>query len=157
MKIISRLTFVPLILFTILCTFTFNNRVKALYNPTSYYDAISWIYTYDATYTPSYNCLGWATGSMTWEWPSLWGSAATKSQVDAYLISKGYYSVSSTSTVKKIIAYGSSTSSIVHFAKVNSGAVSAKWGQLERFTHGISINPYISTGVYGSSRAYYAK
>ncbi len=40
----------------------------ALVNPNSFYDSISWTWSYSDVATTSYNCLGYATGSMTWEW-----------------------------------------------------------------------------------------
>ncbi|OPJ54588.1 DUF7689 domain-containing protein [Clostridium oryzae] len=68
-----------------------STTVFALVNPKSFYDAISWTWTYDASATSSYNCLGYATGSMTWEWP--WGSSnPTKSKVDTYMKGKSYKS-----------------------------------------------------------------
>lgn len=156
MKKTSKLILIPITMFAMLFSFSFNvKKVDALYYPTSYYDAISWIYTYDATYTTSYNCLGWATGSMVWEWPSLWGSGAPKYMVDTYLATKGYSSTLSTNLSKRIIAYGPSSNSITHFSKVSSGQVSAKWGSLERFKHGISMDPYYASSDYGLARGYY--
>jgi hypothetical protein len=115
----------------------------ALYNPDSFYNNISWTWYYNAPYTNSYNCLGYATGSMTWEWP--WGGNPTSSAVDSYLASLGY---STSGQWAYIISYGS-TSAIKHFSKV-TGEVwcRAKWGGLERFDHG-SWNPYYAASVYG--------
>lgn len=53
-----------------------------MYYPDSFYDSISWTWYYSAPYTTSYNCLGYATGSMTWECPSSWGSGAAQAQVE---------------------------------------------------------------------------
>lgn len=131
------------------------SKVKALLRETSYYDAISWVYTYQAPYTNSYNCLGWATGSMTFEWPIIWGEGATQTQVVNYLKAKGYYvgtapAVLTTST--RILAYGPSSNKITHFAKVSNKNVTAKWGGLERFSHGQHADPYYSTSDYGMAR-----
>ena len=41
----------------------------ALYYPDQFYSNRASSYTYNAPYTDSYNCLGYATGSMIWEWP----------------------------------------------------------------------------------------
>lgn len=60
-----------LFLSTLLFTST---TVNALTYDDSFYDSISWTWSYSAPATTSYNCLGYATGSMTWEWPSNWGS-----------------------------------------------------------------------------------
>lgn len=118
--------------------------VYALYYPNSFYDSISWTWEYSDTYTSSYNCLGYATGSMTWEWP--WGSSnPTSSQVNSYLGSKGY---STSGSWAYILSYGSS-SGITHFSKVTGDSwCRAKWGSLERFNHG-SWSPYYSSSTYG--------
>ena len=149
---IKKLAFLALMLFSICIPF---HKVSALYYDTSYYDAISWVYTYQAPYTSSYNCLGWATGSMTWEWPSIWGESATYSQTTNYLVAKGYYLGSTPGVLTlttKIIAYGPSSEKITHFAKVSNKNVTAKWGQLERFSHGQNANPYYSSSAYGLAR-----
>jgi hypothetical protein len=120
--------------------------------PDSFYNSISWTWYYNSPATSSYNCLGYATGSMTWEWP--WGTVnPTLSQVTAYLGPKGY---KTTGTWAYILAYGSS-SSIAHFSKVTGTSwCRAKWGQLELFDHG-SWDPYYATSVYGPlvQRYYY--
>lgn len=131
------------------------SKVKALYKDTSYYDAISWVYTYQAPYTSSYNCLGWATGSMTFEWPVIWGEGATQSQVINYLNAKGYYVGTAPAILTyntKILAYGPSDNKITHFSKVSNKNVTAKWGSLERFSHGQHADPYYSTSDYGMAR-----
>jgi hypothetical protein len=128
----------------------------ALYYPDSFYDAISWIYSYSATYTTSYNCLGYATGSMTWEWPSVWGSVATQAEVDSYLDGLGYDPTTS-HTAAWIISYGPSSNNITHFSKVTGTSwCRAKWGSLERFNHG-DHSPYYSDSDYGLLRRMYYK
>jgi hypothetical protein len=124
----------------------------ALVKPNSFYDAISWTWTYNASATTSYNCLGYATGSMTWEWA--WGSSnPTVSQVNTYLAGKGY---STSGSSAYILAYGPSTN-VTHFSKVTaSSTCRAKWGSLERFDHG-SWSPYYSSSVYGSLKQKYYK
>lgn len=125
--------------------------IYALVKPDSFYDSISWTWYYSAPATTSYNCLGYATGSMTWEWP--WGSSnPTYTQVDSYLSSRGY---SSSGSVESIIAYGS-LYGITHFSKVTGTSwCRAKWGSLERFNHG-SWDPYYHSSVYGPKvRTYY--
>lgn len=125
---------------------------NALYYPDSFYDDISWTWYYSATYTNSYNCLGYATGSMTWEWPSAWGSVATQSEVDSYMSGLGY---STTSGETKIISYGPGSNDIAHFSKVTGTSwCRAKWGGLERFNHN-SYDPYYSSSIYGSKQRYY--
>jgi hypothetical protein len=116
----------------------------ALYYPDSFYDNISWTWYYSAPYTSSYNCLGYATGSMTWEWP--WGYYnPTTSQVNSYLAGKGY---STSGSWPRIISYGSYYS-ITHFSKVTGTSwCRAKWGGLERFNHG-SWDPYYASSIYG--------
>lgn len=159
MKIAKNMSLTLILLLSSLTIFMFGtNKVNALYYDKSYYDAISWIYTYQAPDSWGYNCLGWATGNMYWEWPSSWGYAATKSDVNAYLAVQGYKSGLNTGLKSiKIVAYGQSANSIVHFSKVTPTEVSAKWGALERFSHGISMDPYYADGVYGSPMAYYYK
>ena len=125
--------------------------IYALVMPDSFYDSISWTWYYSAAATSSYNCLGYATGSMTWEWP--WGSTnPTYSQVDSYLSSLGY---STSGSWESIIAYGS-LSGITHFSKVTGTSwCRAKWGSLERFNHN-SWDPYYANSVYGPQvRIYY--
>lgn len=116
----------------------------ALVMPDSFYDGISWTWSYSAEATDSYNCLGYATGSMTWEWP--WGySNPSGSQVTSYLSDKGY---STSGNWAQIVSYGSS-SSITHFSKVTGTEwCRAKWGSLERFNHN-SWDPYYHDSVYG--------
>ena len=130
-------------------------KVNALHMEKSYYDSISWVWTYQAPYDISYNCLGWATGSMTFEWPSLWGYTATYTEVSNYIRAKGYYDSGSPAILTngtRIIAYGPSSDDITHFAKVLNKEVTAKWGKLERFSHGQNANPYYSTSNYGMAR-----
>lgn len=155
------------ILFTLITVFgiSISTSGYTLVMPKSFYDAISWTYTYDAPATGgpgtpgAYNCLGYATGSMQWEWP--WGgNNPTKSQVDTYLGNQiyGYKSALYGTPIANplIIAYGS-TSQIVHFSKVTSyGNCTAKWGTYERFVHG-SLDPYYSTSPYGSAAVTYYK
>lgn len=128
-------------------------EVKALYYPDSFYDSISWTWYYSAPYTTSYNCLGYATGSMTWEWPSSWGSGATQAQVDSYLAGLGYNT--NHDWYPQIVSYGSSSNYITHFSKVTGDVwVRAKWGSLERFNHG-NWNPYYADSLYGLQRRIY--
>ena len=125
--------------------------VYGLYHPDSWYDERSWTWYYSAPYTWSYNCLGYATGSMTWEWP--WSGLPTNSQVDSYLATKGY---KTTGTWAYIISYYDGYSSyICHFSKV-TGTVwcRAKWGSLERFNHG-SWNPYTTVAYGPKAKEYY--
>lgn len=129
-----------------------SQEVKALTYDDSFYDSISWNWSYSAPATTSYNCLGYATGSMTWEWPSNWGTGATKAQVDSYLATLGYR----TSIYDPfILAYGPNENYIVHFSKVTGTSwCRAKWGQLERFNHG-SYDPYYHDSVYGALQIKY--
>lgn len=126
---------------------------SALTMPDSFYDGISWTWYYSDVATTDYNCLGFATGSMVWEWP--WGADnPTDSQVTSYLSGKGY---KTSGKWPQILSYGSSSSNIVHFSKV-TGEVwcRAKWGSLEKFNHG-SYDPYYHNSVYGSLvRKYYS-
>lgn len=155
LKFIKKRNYKLLMLFVVLFTFGVTN-VNALYNPDSFYDAISWKYSYQATYTNSYNCLGWATGSMTWEWPSAWGEGANLTVVNLYFKSKGYLERTTPSlSATKIVGYGPSSNKIVHFSKVSLSKVSAKWGRLERFSHYSELDPYYSNSVYGLARVYY--
>ncbi|MDK7192428.1 MULTISPECIES: DUF7689 domain-containing protein [Gardnerella] len=130
--------------------FTSNSVAYAytLSQPKSFYDSISWTWFYSDKATPAYNCLGFATGSMTYEWPSDFGDdAATKAQLDNYLAKKGYRPYKYDPF---ILAYGHSPDKIVHFAKVTGLKwCRAKWGQLELFNHG-SHDPYYPNSVYGS-------
>jgi len=147
-----------LIRFAIISTFlslALTLTVSALYYPTTFYTNRSWTYQYAGTYTSSYNCLGYATGSMRWEWP--WGASnPTSANVTTYL--SNTYGLTSfswgTPYQPKIISYGTS-SGITHFSKVPTGASGycyAKWGQLELFKHN-SLNPY-NVG-YDSWGSYY--
>jgi len=125
----------------------------ALVYPDSFYNSISWTWYYAGPATPSYNSLGYATGSMGWEWP--WGSSdPSLDQANSHLTSKGY---STTGTWAYILAYGPSNSQITHFSKV-TGEVwcRAKWGSLELFNHG-SWDPYYASSCYGSLRQRYYK
>lgn len=138
---IKKISFIVLSLTTFLIS---SVTVLALVEPDSFYDSISWTWSYSAEATTSYNCLGYATGSMTWEWP--WGySNPTSSQVDSYLSEKGY---ATSGNWAYIVSYGS-TSNITHFSKVTGTEWSrAKWGSLERFNHN-SWDPYYHDSVYG--------
>lgn len=137
---------IKIIIMLLLCVLTVSlssATVYALCHEDSYYDAISWTWEYSAPATRDYNCLGYATGSMTWEWP--WSGKPTDSEVTAYLEDKGY---STSGKWAYIISYGSS-SEIKHFSKVTGTSwCRAKWGRLERFNHG-SWDPYVHEGVYG--------
>lgn len=122
------------------------SAASALYYPTAYYNSIAWTWAYDATWTSLYNCLGYATGSMIWEWP--WGGNPPSSTVDSYLASKGYVK-SYYPYQPRIISYGT-TSGIRHFSRVPAGTSNtsvAKWGGLERMKSA-SRDPYYSSS-YG--------
>lgn len=127
----------------------------ALTYPDSFYDSIAWTWWYNPTYdgpaTSSYNCLGYATGSMYWEWP--WGGRNPSDyEVTTYLSNKGY---SKDNIFPTIISYGTA-SSITHFSKVVDSTVTrAKWGHLERLTSG-SWDPYY-TSSYGHPVSKYRK
>lgn len=125
---------------------------NALIYSDSYYDSISWTWYYSDKATTSYNCLGYATGSMTWEWPSYWGDGATKSQVDSYLGTLGYRPYIYDPF---ILAYGPSQNNITHFSKVTGTEwCRAKWGSLELFNHG-SHDPYYHNSIYGALQIKY--
>lgn len=101
---------VAVVAITIVACLSTATTAFALYYPKAYYDKISWNYEYSGPYTNSYNCLGYATGSMKWEWP--WRqSNPTNAQVTAYLKEKGYYV---SDKYPHIISYGTS-SNITHF------------------------------------------
>lgn len=115
----------------------------------------------------SYNCLGYATGSYTWEWP--WPIVQTNvysSDVNQYLNTKyGYSNVdfSNKNVVSnskwKIVSYGPGYNQIAHFSKVtplNPDYCIAKWGRGERFYH-YSLDPYYSSSSYGDARVIYYK
>lgn len=133
----------------------------ALYYPNDYYNKISFTWTYNAPYTTSYNCLGYATGSMTWEWPWIYNPKSI--EVDYYLSTKGHSYIGPYTAGKTygIMSYGPSLSTITHFAKspapnsimgVNRSV--AKWGGLERFTHE-SADPYYTSSSYSDARTMY--
>ncbi|MEC0208684.1 hypothetical protein P4H70_06950, partial [Paenibacillus ehimensis] len=109
--------------------------------------------------TPQYNCLAYALGNYSnWVWP--WGSNnPSNSQVDTYLSNQGYKksaAMNSTDVAAyEIISYGTSDSSITHFARVAAyGYSNAKWGQLELLQHD-GWDPYKSNGSYGDARRKY--
>lgn len=130
----------------------FCKSASALVMPDSFYDSISWTWYYSDVATTSYNCLGFATGSNTWEWPSSWGSGATESQVDSYLATLGY---SPYIYDPFILSYGPNNNYITHFSKVTGLEwCRAKWGQLEKFNHG-SHDPYYHTSSYGALQRKY--
>jgi hypothetical protein len=130
----------------------FAKNSYALVYPDSFYDNISWTWYYADAATSLYNCLGYATGNRTWEWPSSWGSTATKAQVDSYLSTLGYRP---SAYDPFILAYGSSQNSITHFSKVTGLQwCRAKWGSLELFNHG-SHDPYYSSSSYGDLQIKY--
>mgnify|MGYP001029710498 FL=1 len=153
MKSIKKISLTLLLFLSSLSVFvSVPKKVSALFFDQSYYDAISWIYIYQDTYTKSYNCLGWATGSMVFEWPSSWGTGATQLQVNAYLALQGYKNTTLNFGAQstKIVAYGPSANSIVHFSKVTPTEVTAK-------SHALSMDPYYANSDYGSPRVYYYK
>lgn len=143
---------IGVVIIAVIACLTTATTAFALYYPQSYYDKISWTYEYSAPYTRSYNCLGYATGSMIWEWP--WGkSNPTDAQVTAYLKKKGYYV---SNKYPHIISYGTSNE-ITHFSKVTGSEwCRAKWGGLERFNHH-SYDPYTKNGGYGKKVTVYSK
>lgn len=138
-------------LFTIL-SIAIASSAYALYYPTKFYTNRSWTYIYNGPLSTNYNCLGYATGSMYWEWP--WSGNPTKSQVASYLKTKyGYKNYSWGTPLKpSIISYGTS-GAIMHFSKIPNadlGDCYAKWGSLERFKHQ-SWNPYnVGSDSWGS-------
>ncbi len=123
-----------------------------LVQPESFYNEMSWNWHYAGPATRSYNCLGYATGSKTWEWPSYWGAGATKAQVDSYLATLGYRPYIYDPF---ILAYGPNLNYITHFSKVTGLEwCRAKWGELELFNHG-SHDPYYHSSDYGALQIKY--
>lgn len=136
----------------------------ALYYPNEFYSHRVTSYTYTAPVTSSYNCLGYATGSMIWEWPWNLTYKPTPENVAFHLNATYGYN---TTTVGNgtIISYGTS-SEITHFSKaIGLTSVEAKWGQLERFTHSSrNCYPAVNSGTdtwgsygYGVAIAGYKK
>lgn len=81
---------------------------------------------------------------------------ATNAAVTNYLTLKGYTKSNlAPSKSSKIIAYGPGYNKITHFSKVTTTKVTAKWGQLERFSHLLTFDPYYESGPYGLVRANY--
>lgn len=148
MKMNKKIVFVLTVLLICIISIT---SVSALYYPDSFYNAISWTWTYDAPYTDDYNCLGYATGWMIWEWP--WGGVQpTATQVDNYMLSFHFMVVNNSSPL--IISYAKD-GLVTHFSKVTGfNTCTAKWGEFERFRHA-SWNPYYPTSVYGTLNAKY--
>lgn len=144
------LVFAMACMLTIGCTSIAN--AQSLKYDKSFYDSYSWTWYYSNKATTAYNCLGFATGSMTWEWPSSWGAGATKAQVDSYLATKGYRPYIYDPF---ILAYGPSENYITHFSKVTGLEwCRAKWGALELFNHG-SHDPYYHDTPYGALQIKY--
>ena len=149
----KKLIIIGIIALGIWLFFTQVVNAYSLVYPESFYNSISWTWYYADTATPTYNCLGFATGSRTWEWPSSFGSSsATKAQVDSYLSTLGYRP----STYDPfILAYGENVNSITHFSKVTGLEwCRAKWGQLELFNRG-SHDPYYHSSSYGALQIKY--
>lgn len=149
-----------LVLLIIIGIVSFSLSSSALVKPIEYYNNISWTWSYDAPAGNNYNCLGYATGKMRWEWQSSWGNAATNYQVDSYLgvrdliTKKCWYPLNGQPYKIDIIAYGK-PNKIVHFSKYTStNKCTAKWGSLERFKHN-SLDPYYANSVYGKAVRYY--
>ncbi|MCP4215647.1 MAG: hypothetical protein GY765_13415, partial [bacterium] len=72
---------------------------------TSFYNNLSWTWSYAGPCSSTYNCLSYSLGiTSSWTWP--WGySNPTDSQVTSYLSGRGYYT---TGDSAKIISYGTS-------------------------------------------------
>lgn len=105
-------------------------------------------------HTDVYNCLAYALG-ITNDWVWDWGiNEPTISQFNSFMNSRGYTNVSTYSS-NCIIAYGTTSTSIAHFAKSVNGGVSAKMGQAERVSHPLGYNAYFQNGSYGIPRIYY--
>lgn len=143
------------VLVSIVCLIVIFSTIvsSALVYPTQFYSNRSWTYTYDAPSTSTYNCLAYALGiTSTWVWP--WTGNPTDSQVTSWISWMGYVPWSGQGTGPKIISYGT-TSEVIHFSKVTGTGCTAKWGGLERFTHG-SGSPY-NTGwdAWCPSNPYY--
>lgn len=146
-KLHSKFTALLLVALFSAMSFPLVAHAYTLTHPESFYNEISWTWFYSDKATTSYNCLGFATGSMTWEWPSNWGDGATKSQLDSYLAKKGYRPYEYDPF---ILAYGPSSNKIVHFSKVTGLEwCRSKWGGLELFNHG-SHDPYYHNSPYGA-------
>lgn len=140
-----------LCIFTLLFIFSTPGLNAQLCMPASDYDELSWTWSYAGPCTNSYNCLGYAIGTMVWEWP--WdASCATDRQVRTFLATKGFYSYGYNA---KIVTYGSSTDCIKHFAKVTgSSTVRAKCGGANLLDHG-SWDPYYPDSDYGEKQDVY--
>lgn len=152
MKKLERLFTVSIILMGVL-----SMAAVAMYYPNSFYDARAKTWTYEGPVDTSYNCLGYATGSMTFEWP--WRGNATTADVNNYL--EKYYNLTEYTSgpyAVKIHAYGT-TDNVVHFAKSDGRDIIAKWGQLELISSE-TWDPYYSapgneTDYYGPLVASY--
>lgn len=115
----------------------------ALYMPDLFYSNRCSTYSYLGPVNPNYNCLAYAMGYSSWEWP--WGASNPQPYlVDSYMVMHGKRKV--TVATGNIISYGSS-SQITHFSKaVAFQTVEAKWGELELFTHYLR-SPYPEIGA----------
>lgn len=113
-----------------------------------FYNGLCWTWEIIGPQDPVYNCLSYAIGvTNTWTWP--WsGSLPTSSQVDSYMLSKGYFL---TGNVKAIISYGLSSSSIGHFSKIATPSTcTAKCGAYHLLKH-YSWDPYKDRLIYNGS------
>jgi len=121
----------------------------------SWYNLRAWDWSYVGPCTSSYNCLAYATGvTNDWVWP--WGySNPTSSQVTDYLNGRGYYK---SDYNPRIISYGFSYNSILHFSKVTDDSTCrAKWGDLNLLDHE-SWDPYTTpNSIYGSKKDVYSR
>ena len=113
-------------------------------------------YTYYSQGTYFANCLSFALDKVPtyntwsdWSWP--WQGNVNTIQVMEYLRPRGFKTYTMNTSVRpRVAVYGHSTSNITHFARVNtSGAIRAKWGRSEIFSH-TTTSPYNVNGDYGA-------
>ena len=103
----------------------------------------------------SYNCLAYALdkNATKWDWP--WGTRnATIQESKNYMASRGY-TCSDTYSNTCVVDYVDTSNRVCHYARVDSGVVTAKLGPAEMVQHS-DIYQYFDQS-YGDYNAFYTK
>ena len=104
-----------------------------------------------ADYSYNYNCAGYAIGNLNYNGGVSYSIAKAKEFLSDYT----YHAGAPTNVSNCIVAYGW-PNNILHYARIDNGVVSCKFGNMEELYH-TGYNAYLPNDNYGTAQAYFTK
>ena len=104
-----------------------------------------------ADYSYNYNCAGYAIGNLNYNGGVSYSIAKAKEFLSDYT----YHAGAPANVSNCIVAYGW-PDNILHYARIDNGVVSCKFGNMEELYHS-GYNAYFPNSTYGTPQAYFTK